>query len=786
MAIDKAGGPPAPPRPQRTEGRRPLNASQARPVAVAPAWVPVAEAPLSHEEQAPPNDGFDKGPPLKAASPRPDSPPPPPLKRARAFNENSFPGTLSLPEPSTRKGGIPAPARRRETPSWDAPQGAKEQAPLRSDPQKSVSAMSAVWKATQSVVRGSPQAMTHMIDAALAMPDFTTRVIQILGRSLPEGSVSTLLADDQVAREFVTNADLHASFGQLMFNPADSGALFDVLSNKSLRDAVLGSLGRDSQLKGTLDAMGVTPEEFVAAGTSLPHLFDSGRLLVEGKIDEGVAALREAIAEAPELFKKLGGHLVTKLPQAMRDDLTAMGISSAELHQVGEALPDLLKAAQGMGQGDVQGAISHLRDCAGKMPPALVERAITTVAARLPDNAFSGIARSMLTDKALVHQLVTNPELHASFNKLMSGELVQGSRELLGNAKVRDAAARALASNPGFMEKLKPLGIQGSADLVALGGTTFDVLEAGVRFSEGQPGEALFGLGQALNGVPPELKGRMVGALGDKLHLPAWARDTFGAAAGMLDNREVAMALGEAFSALHRGDGGGFLSGIATTGKTLSRTSPETTQVFLGSLSRIPGSIGRLFEDRAFNTALVDSGTVHHVFDAADKLGQGDVRGALGQLAQTSTALLGQGPHYAVGGYALPFGRQGLDNLSGAFGRFVSALPESAKASIATEVAWLGARAGFNSVPGLGSLVPGMSALGSAKALYNALGSGQRDALDISLAAGQLGLDAASLLPGSEHLTVPLQGVLATARVVKQKADLVGDVGQFQRGLVGI
>jgi hypothetical protein len=139
-----------------------------------------------------------------------------------------------------------------------------------------------------------------------------------------------------------------------------------------------------------------------------------------------------------------------------------------------------------------------------------------------------------------------------------------------------------------------------------------------------------------------------------------------------------------------------------------------------------------------------------------------------------------------VAGHELPFGRQGIENLTRMFGRFVDALPSELKERIATEAARFGAKAGLKSVPILGNIVNGVSAIGSVKDLVDAISAEPKDALNIALAAGQLGLDVAGVVPGLNSITGPLQAILGTAKVIKGASDLIGDVREFQRGLVGV
>ncbi len=182
---------------------------------------------------------------------------------------------------------------------------------------------------------------------------------------------------------------------------------------------------------------------------------------------------------------------------------------------------------------------------------------------------------------------------------------------------------------------------------------------------------------------------------------------------------------------------------------------------------------------------MVDSGAVTNLFEAAEKMARGDIGGALNEIAQAGGALLTQGDHFEIAGQDLPFGKQGIENFTRLFGRFVDALPDKLKEKITKEAAKFAAKAGLKSVPLLGNIISGVSSLGSAKDLYDALKADPRDPVNVALAAGQLGLDIAGTVPGLNSITGPLQMVLGTAKVVKGAADLIGDVQEFQQSLVG-
>jgi hypothetical protein len=152
---------------------------------------------------------------------------------------------------------------------------------------------------------------------------------------------------------------------------------------------------------------------------------------------------------------------------------------------------------------------------------------------------------------------------------------------MMGNTAVTTAAANALATNTQIMDMLKPFGIQNGADIKALGAAVFDVMDAAKSLASNPPDlqAGLQSLAKAVGGLSPDLRARMVGAFADKVGLPAWAKDTLVAAAGLIGNEAVGKSLGEAFDALKRGDIAAFAAGLAHTGRTIAETSPEVARI---------------------------------------------------------------------------------------------------------------------------------------------------------------------------------------------------------------
>ncbi|HSP78160.1 MAG TPA: hypothetical protein VLQ93_06505, partial [Myxococcaceae bacterium] len=142
--------------------------------------------------------------------------------------------------------------------------------------------------ATAALQGQHDQALTELRNAALASPEIAQKAIKGLAQNLPEGPAKTLLSDDKVAKELVTNNELHASIGKLIKNPSDTGAIRELLGNDKARDAALGALSNDPTVKANLAKVGLAPSDLLEAGKAAPKVWDMERRKEESpKMDAG-------------------------------------------------------------------------------------------------------------------------------------------------------------------------------------------------------------------------------------------------------------------------------------------------------------------------------------------------------------------------------------------------------------------------------------------------------------------------------------------------------------------
>jgi len=693
-------------------------------------------------------------------------------------------------------------------------------------------------------------AIKSLGDAAAKAPSLVEKGIASAAKNLPDtgagGVAKSLLTDKNFVKQLVENKDLHSALGDLAHGKVGDG-LKALAGNPPVANAAIDVLSKNPSIKSGMDKLGLTADDLKGSTGALPELVQAGLDAHDGKYGDAVKDLVGAAGKAPALVEKGVIAAAKNLPDAgaggiaksvltdpaavkalvenkglhdavgklAKGDLSALsdlaknpgagavadavlknkdvkagldklGLTPEDVKGSLSSLADVAQAAKSFTQQDFQGAFKHLQDAAKNLPKPLVEKAITTAAGHLPETGPAGMVRSLLTDKGLVKSFVEDKNLQGAFSKMLSGNFEQGLKDVLGNDKFRDAAAGALSKNQGLMKKLEPFGISNAQDLASAGKSAVDLLKAGESLAQGHLGDALKDVGSALKDAPASVRGKVLGSLTEKLHLPEWAKEAITGVGGALGDPAVGKALGEAIHDFQQGDVGGFAKNLAETGRQIAKNDPAAATALLDSLSHLPGSLGKLFADKDLNKALVDSHSLEHVFNGVEKLIGGHPGEAMGELGNALGSLLTQGKHFNVLGHDLPIGMDGLKNVTNLVGRFVDAMPQDLKEKIAKEAAKAGAKNFLESVPLLGNIVSGIDAIGSAKDLIKDLGKDKKDWLQITLDGAQTALDVGSMVPGLNDLAAPLRQVVGTVKIVKGAADLITNLRDFQKGLVGI
>jgi uncharacterized protein YgfB (UPF0149 family) len=701
-----------------------------------------------------------------------------------------------------------------------------------------------ILAAGEAAARGDNKAaVTSLIDAAKDASVVAEKAIIKTAGKLPEGAAKTVLTDPSVVSDLVNDASVHGSIGKLVQGDV-AGSLLGLVSNEKLRDHVAEALANDASIKPKLEKLGLDAEDLKTAGKALPDLYKAADAAANGDTKGAIDALASAAKSSTPIAEKAVTNLASKLPEngaagiarsvltdkkvvhdlladknlhgslqklvagdldgaladiskagnvrndvidalaaneSVKSGLGKIGLTSTELKQSLDALPEIVGAAQDAAGGEMQLALRHLSAAAEKAP-AMVEKAIIAVAKKLPDSGPAGMAKALFSDPEFVSTVVEDHGVHAAFQKMVSGEFTAGLGELLSNESISGKVSKVLAGNATVRKVLEPLGIETAADIAAMGKALPEMMELAQDIHDGKTKEAFGDLGRVFSDLPPELRGRMVGKLCDKLNLPPWAKNVATATAGLLGNKEVAASFGQAVEAFQRGDVSGFVSGLAETARLATAADPAVAKSFLNSLSKLPGSIGKLFASPELNEIVVDSGSVEHVFEAAKRMAAGDISGALEQLGTSLKDLLSAGAPLKAGGKELPIGEDGMKALGLMFERFIDALPPKVKAKITEATAKMAAKVGLSAVPVFGDIVgTGADAWDLVQAIRD-----DKSGLDIALAASKVALDVAGAFQVVKPFTVPLKMAIGTVQVIKTTGDVIGSVQDFQKEFAGL
>jgi hypothetical protein len=694
------------------------------------------------------------------------------------------------------------------------------------------------------------EALGHLAQAAQRSPELISEVVGTLAERLPaEGPgrfARMLLTDPAFTQAVAGDPKTYEAIGKLAQGQVGDG-LRMLSENQTAARAAVDVLAKDPEVKAGMDALGLTAGALKQGVDALPDAVDAVRAAARGDAQGALRSLYEAAVKAPEALSEPLMQQARKLPESgapgvLRSVLTdpaavqalisdraahqAVGrliggdlgaladlsqtraygavtdailknpeVSSAlqrlqitpqDLREAQRALPDLVNAGVAFSQGDNQAGFRHLKEAGLKLAPMVATRILSNAAATLPDTGPAGIVKSLLTDRAFLDQLFRNPNISDAFDKMMSGEFQAGFKQALRDDGFRGAAGNALANNADLMRMLNPFGVESGRDISELGASVVDLLEAGEALFAGDIQGTLRGLGRAVEDLSPELRTRIVGKFAEKLGLPQWGTDVLMAVGELLGNEDVSRPLGAAIESLRRQDAGGFVKNLAEAGRQVATTAPHAAKLFLNSLGQMPGQLAKLFQDRDLNAAMVDSGAVTQLWDMAEKLATGQIGDALNELGEAGKALIQQGGVIKVGGVELPVSVKGLENMGRLALRFFEVLPNDLKAEIAEAATKAGAAIGLKSIPGIGNIISGVSAVFSTRDLIRVLQDKNADGLDKILAAAQVGLDVAGVVPGLNSFTGPAGLVLSMAKIIKGGHDLITDFKKFQQDMVGL
>ncbi|HEY8207603.1 MAG TPA: hypothetical protein VIG99_08990 [Myxococcaceae bacterium] len=693
-------------------------------------------------------------------------------------------------------------------------------------------------------------ALGHLGDAAQKSPELVAQAAAKLADGLPSTGPArfarAFLKDPAFMQAVAGDPGTYQAIAQIAQGKVGEG-LKTLSQNQAAARAAVDVLAADPQFKSGMDKLGLTADALKNGVAALPDLVDAATAAASGNLRGALGSLYTAATKAPEALSQplmkaasklsptgpegllrsiltdpaaaqalisdtaahqdvvrlfsgdlnaLADLAQTKAASAVTDALLknadvqrAMGalkLSPEDMKQMGAALPDLIRAGVAFSDNDAQHGFQYLNAAAKKLAPVVGTRLLMEAADRLPSNGPAGLVKALLSDRAFLGQLFTNPNVSGAFDKIVSGEFEAGFKQAMGDSAFRDAAGNALAKDQQLMTLLQPFGIQNGKDLSDIGGSLVDLMEAGEALRHGDIQGTLRAVGNGVKQLSPQLRARMLGAFADNLGLPPWAKDVMTSVGELLGNQNVYKALGGSLEALRRNDYEGFIKGIAETGRQLNATAPDAAKAFLNALGSIPGNLAKFFQDRQFNSDMVDSGAQTKLMDVFEHAALGQLGDAMNSLADTGMALLTQGGNLEIGGHKLPFSAKGLENMGRLAMRFFEVLPTQLKSEIAELAAKESARMGLKSIPAIGNIISGASAIFSGKDMIQTFMDPNKDTLDKILATAQFGLDVAGVFPAVNTFTGPAGLVLQMARMFKSGHDIIRDFHKYQTSMADI
>ncbi|HEY8212353.1 MAG TPA: hypothetical protein VIG99_32945 [Myxococcaceae bacterium] len=334
-------------------------------------------------------------------------------------------------------------------------------------------------------------------------------------------------------------------------------------------------------------------------------------------------------------------------PEAIRRRLLANPTLAKYLgdKDVKRALDALQPSFGELGNNPIQTALSALRDAASNVPPEVIEQAVIEVAKGLESEGMPGVARDLLTDPAVVRELITNGKLGEAFESLARGDL-SGLSELAKSPALQQKLGDALAKSPALQ---KALGL--SADeLKAAGGKVVELAQCAAKlWNLEEPGEQL---GKLLElSRDPKLRAlvqKSIGALSDSIagglqlgtprgfNLTKDPLGLFDLVSKALKNTDLLTALAEdkglqqALTQLVNGDLGGALKTVA--GNERAQKALLDTLAGHPEIKKALASAGLKPEDvKDLGQALK---AAPQLADAIAKMAKGDYRGALEGLRE--------------------------------------------------------------------------------------------------------------------------------------------------------
>jgi hypothetical protein len=477
-----------------------------------------------------------------------------------------------------------------------------------SDLKNAGNALPHVINAAQALADGKyGDAVTELGAAAAAVPELAQKAVNALGNRLPPGLAHDLLTDSAFSKQLVTDKTLQSVVAQLLNDPGKAlDSLSSMLNDSAARDTALAVIGKNPQVIGALKTIGLSPDDLKQAGDAAPHVLNAMVALSHGNYQAALDELKAAGSTAPQVLNKVGAAIYDKLPQPIKDQLAKFHVTSDQINQFAQALPDLVDAATATAKGDWHGAIDALM-AAGETAPKLAQDAIQALGNQLPSKL--SLLKTLLSDPNVASQLASDQALHQGIDDLIDGNTLKGASELLHDDGIRDAVLKDVSQDPTVSSALSKLGLKPS-DLVEAGAAAPHLLDAAVALSDGNWSQAVEDFGQAA-GAAPEL----VKTVGTQLvaHMPQAMVDKLGSLGlNKQDLQEAGAALPDFINAVNDASNGDYMGTLKALGATLQSAPDLAAKAINYAAGKLPNApdtqlLKSMLADKSLVTTLVSN-----------------------------------------------------------------------------------------------------------------------------------------------------------------------------------
>lgn len=381
-----------------------------------------------------------------------------------------------------------------------------------------------------------------------------------------------------------------------------------------LKRPALSELLSDPQAAEPLKSPQVQEQVARLATTDVGAQLDAMTKLAE--VPGLTAAVLSAVGKEPRLAERLN----------------AFGVPPSKLTGLGGLAVPTLKAATLAHQGRWQEGLDELSRGAKSATDvaalkSLVKEAAPTWASKLPADSLVG---TLLGDAAVLQSVLEAPGVDAK-------GVLGGSRAALSAVVAKPEVAARLANavwkNPRQQQTLSAMGFSRPEDVQGALPALPALFEASTAFAAKDIQKGIAALGPALESLPRGFSVPVSDALLSRLPLGP-ARDLVGASKDLLNDPGTRRQLLEFTSAVHRKDGVGATRLASDLALAVSAKNPERAVALLNQLGKLPGGMGRFFQNPALNEALVKTDTLQAFLTGGSALARGEVDAALGSFAK--------------------------------------------------------------------------------------------------------------------------------------------------------